>query len=739
MNVKRLGTYILAAVFALCSFAFAESPEYAHYTAQELTEAGFQKQAATKDLELYVNRGEAIIAVRVLRTGYVWYSSPIDWDDDESASGFAKNTVGSLLSIRAKDARSTFRTANSIVNAVRRKGLTIEKRENGVRLQHNFVRDGISIPLDVYLDGASLVMSVQASGIVETPSEELQLQLLDFEIAPYFGSAPETEDGFILVPDGSGAVIRFNNARSSKSYSQYVYGRDPSIVPARKRNDFQTVALPVFGLSREGAGFIGILEDGKSRGIINAETAGQRTRYNKASSAFIVRDFDSVSFRERTGSPRDVRIFEKKDFETSEEVYSVRYLFLDEHENNLAGMANAYRTYLQEQNLFPKSAVNTSAQPSLVLNFIGSSKKKRTVAGLPVNVSIAYTTYDDIRAVVETLQNSGVQNFVVKIDGWTNEGVLGKYPSKAKASSAQGGRGDFTRLASWLSEQGIPFYVGVDSVSLFEPDLTHIKELTVNHMINRSPVKIPDYRLSTYTDEKTSDAYPYYILRAPNVETYFTKFLTSMKRFDQTIGLSPDTLGNVLSTDFGAKGTSREEARAIFAQLLEKTSGERPLGLSRPFDYALSGAQYITDLPITSSLFDIEDEVVPFYQMVLQGYIPYSNLPANRSMTLADYKLKVLETGADIAYLWITEHPDYVRDSRMQWFMDVYSEDWIEEAAHVYTELRPLLTRIGNSTIVQYEIEGSIRRTTFSNGTVVTVNYADKTYSLGNADTLEGR
>ena len=135
MKLTHLKAFVLAAALAclVCTGAAAQAPVYAHYSPEQLIENGFQKTASNRALELYFNRNTAIVAVRIASTGYVWYSSPLDWDDDESASGFAKNTAGSLLSIRAKDARSTFRTANSIVNSVRRKGLTVEKIE-GVKL-----------------------------------------------------------------------------------------------------------------------------------------------------------------------------------------------------------------------------------------------------------------------------------------------------------------------------------------------------------------------------------------------------------------------------------------------------------------------------------------------------------------------------------------------------------------------------------------------------------------------------
>ena len=490
----------------------------------------------------------------------------------------------------------------------------------------------------------------------------------------------------------------------------------------------ETVSLPIFGLSREGAGFIGVVEGSAARGIINAETAGQMTSYNAVGASCIVRDFDAFTFRERTGTPRDIRIFEKTDLTTLDDVFSVRYIFLNEEQNNLAGMATAYRTYLQQNGKMTED--KTDADPALVVNFIGASIKKRPVAGIPMNLDVPFTTFKQARATIESLQEQGVTNFIVKYDGWISGGILGKYPSSASASGQLGGASELKKLISWLDEQGIPFYAGADFVNLYKPDATHVKELSVNHAINRSPVKVPDYRMSTFTDEKTTDAYPYYILRAPFVAKYFKNFMKGFDKKYSNVGLAPDTIGNVVSTDFGTKGTSRTKTAELFRSLLEESSASHSLYLSRPFDYALAYTSYAADLPMQSSMFDIENQTVPFYQMVLKGYIPFSNLPGNRSMSLDDYKLGLLETGADPSYIWIAEHPEYIRDSRMQWFTNVYRDDWVDEASQLFAEVSEVTKLVKGKSITSYTIDGNVHTTKFSNGVTVTVNYDDKTYSV---------
>lgn len=732
---KRLPikSFLSLGFLILCCNAFAATV-YSTWTVDQLENDGFVQYASTDELELYLNIERAIFAVRKVDSGYVWYSSPIDWESDNFASGYNKNALPSMIQINTKDDTGSFYPSNSYINSVSRDGLEVVGEDGGFTLNYDFPRDGFYIPLHVTLDGDSLVVTVNFSEIEEEevdPDSTLSaLMLLDITVLPYFGAAPKGEEGYIFVPDGTGAVIEFDNTRSSSAYEQYVYGRDRSIIPSMKKTVEEDVYLPVFGMSRENAGFIAVIEGYKANGVISAETAGQTTLYNAVKSRCIIRDVDTFTFRERTGSLRDIRIFEDKNLPESTDSYTVRYLFLDGDDATYVGMANAYRGYLQSKELFPTE--KTSKKFSMDLNFIGSGAKKKAVLGIPQNVNIAYTPFSDVSATIDTLKEAGVDNFVVKYDGWIKGGIFGKYPSSPKPEGNLGGRGDFKDLLGYMTDNGIDFYAGADFVNLYKSDLGHIKELTSNREINRSPVKVPDFRQSTFDERTTGDTYPNWILRLSAVAKNFNKFFTKFNNKYEGVGLAPDSLGNVVGSDFGRKnGSTRTQTLEGFKEILDDTSSTNPVMLSAPFDYAFSSVSYICDAPTISSSYEIEDYAVPFYQIVLKGYIPFSNFPGNRDLDEYEYVLKLLETGADMSYLWITQNQDELRDSRLQSYMSVYADDWISEAADVYNELKPILGNVSGQTIVSHEVYSNGGRiTVYENGYKILTNYSDKTVTI---------
>ena len=729
---RRIAAALLSILLAEALFAVV--PDSAHWSPDRLESEGFTLYSRTKELELYLDRNRAVFAVRKISSGYVWYSSPLDWEEDDHASGYNKNAMPSMLQINTKDKAGSFFPANSYVNAVKRKGFKVEREDGGFTLNHNFVRDGIFIPLHVTVEGNSLVVSVNFNEIEEEeedPDSTLgSLRLLDFTLLPYFGAAPAGEDGYMFVPDGTGAVIKFDNTRGSSGYSAYVYGRDESIIPSMKKTVTEDIYLPVFGMSRGEAGFVAVIEDNRSNAVIEAQTAGQVTTYNNIASRCIVRDLDTFTFRERTGTPRDIRIFQTRNLPESGETYSVRYIFLDGSENSYTGMAGAYRKYLQEKSLFPQEKTDRSF--SMALNFIGSGSKKKAVLGIPKSVEIPYTPFDDVETVIESLKERGVGDFVVKYDGWIDGGIFGKYPASPSPEPKLGGNRGFNRLLGYLDENGIDFYGGADFVNLYRSDLGHIKELNANREINKSPVKVPDFRMSTFDEKTGSDTYPNWILRLSSVKKGVAKFLAGADKKYPEIGLAPDSLGNIVGSDFGKNGNSRDATADGFSLLLDDVQSSHPVLLSRPFDYALKNVSYITDVPAVSSSYDIEDYSVPFYQILLRGYIPFANFPANRAVDTKVYKLQLLETGSDISYLWITRNQEELRDSRLQSYMSVYAEDWLDEAAAIYTEIKPVADRISGRTIKSHEVYGNGGRiTVYDNGVRILTNYSDKTITAG--------
>jgi len=104
--------------------------------------------------------------------------------------------------------------------------------------------------------------------VVEVPFEDLafdpETPIYTITPLPYFGAGGPDDEGFMLVPEGGGALINFNNGKTSQSsYYTNVYGWDMCL--SRDAVVHNTRAYyGVYGVAEGNDSFICILEDGRS-------------------------------------------------------------------------------------------------------------------------------------------------------------------------------------------------------------------------------------------------------------------------------------------------------------------------------------------------------------------------------------------------------------------------------------------------------------------------------------------
>mgnify|MGYP000143417005 CR=1 FL=1 len=81
------------------------------------------------------------------------------------------------------------------------------------------------------------------------------------ELLNYFGAYNDTqEDDYLLVPDGSGAIIRTSiYDESFESLSFAVYGSDPSLCGS---DEATPAIIPAFGIKHGGSAFVSLIQKG---------------------------------------------------------------------------------------------------------------------------------------------------------------------------------------------------------------------------------------------------------------------------------------------------------------------------------------------------------------------------------------------------------------------------------------------------------------------------------------------
>jgi hypothetical protein len=713
----------LCSTFAYKTMAVGNSLDEADV--QYLSDNGFKIVADNSLMILYANETNGEFAVVDKRNYFIWYSNPKDREDDELAQGIVKMELFSQLNVIFTDYSSDqLKMKNNYTGSIRKDEVKFEAIKDGFRVTYNFPgEDGFSIPIEITLGKNFLSVEIDTTKITETNNFIYSMDLL-----PYFGAGNSTDQGYIFVPDGSGALINFNsNKLNIETYREAIYGRDNTFAANQNPVKRQEIKLPVFGIKNGDNAFLAVVDKGESQGTITANVSGLRSSYNNVYTTFDIRKFDSFTVGQGGHSVKNTRLFEKGDPRIGS--CKIKYYFLNGADADYSGMAKTYRNYLvDEKGLTP----NTDIKPQMYLQLYGAVRKRKSILGIPFNLVQPLTTYKDTINILEELKENNVKDVVVDYHDWFSDSIDNKIATNASVIGKLGGKKSFTKLVDYSKDNNIKLFPQVDFIRIIKGRLNHLKAFNQAKTIGTIPASEFQYKLSTYFKDLSK---PVYSLIAPNnLNKVVSKFNKSYGKYEVG-GIGLDSISSMVYSDFTkSRMSTRQETEETWVDTLELMKKEiGSVKASAPNAYALPYLDYIFDVPSSSSNYYITDETIPFYQMVIRGIVPYTieafNFSADKDMQL----LKAIETGANPYYRWIGEDPSKLKETKYEGLYGADYEAWMDSAVADFKVIEKLHLKIKNSKIDKHEkLAEGVYKTTYSNGVNVFVNYSTVEYWIGN-------
>lgn len=688
----------------------------------------YEKVAENDNMILYVDMNKGLFALKNVATDYIWYSTPHDFLLDEVSMGSGRAALNSQLNIsyvlkKTETSTVTPYVLTSYADAVAKNNVTVKKTENGVRVEYYFKEADIKIPVSYSINENEFVATVLASEI----DEGKKSYLIDVTLLPVFAAATEENEGYAFVPDGSGALIEFDEHRTmSEALVLPIYGNEKAVMVDEQRNYLQQIHMPVFGTIHGNSAIMGIIKEGEGASSLTVNYNNEFCRYTSIGTIMHYRIFDNVSMFNNAGNDKQ-EIFMASRIKFSADNFSVAYRNLSGNNANYVGMAAEYRDYLvNEKGL--SSHVN---QPTLHVNLLGMADATASFFGIEYTKMQKLTTYKQAKQIVEALQGMGIRDLSVRYSGWSNFGLLNKKAVKnAKPSLKLGGNKDFKALSSFLDESDIAFYPDLDLLQFRASGNGISKKNDATHTVFGRVSNQYRYMRSVYG--KVIGEAETLLLRPRMLNKVSEKILKSAQAENfSAVGLSG--LGKYNYSDLKEKdGIYRDAFSKIVTDILESYRKQNiSIGLDAANSYAAVYADCIWNMPLSSSGYDIYSSDIPFYQIVLHGYANLTTPPVIQSSVPEITVLKAVETGSELLYTGMFEDSAILSDTR---FDDLYSSTyslWSEQALQQYNDLMPYLKKVFNQAIVAHsEVRYGVSRTEFQNGVVAFVNYTDNTVKL---------
>lgn len=622
--------------------------------------------------------------------------------------------------------KMAIRTKKKISDALLAAGLTEEEfydweEKAGVVYPETL---GFTVALDWTLKGDAVECTVPPELIEERGGGMIyRIQLL-----PYFAAAGLEESGYMVVPNGSGSLINFNNGKQSNSqYSQYVYEMDLVDAEYTKTQNLQAVRLPLFAICRENSTVLATIEDGETFANITADVSGRNNSYNNAYVIFTLRGDEKLAMF-GAGETADMPIVEDERYF---EPLTVRYTLLSEENKGYSGVANYYRERLISEGVL--TLKNESGDVPFYYDVIGGVKETAHTLGVQHLSVEAMTTFEQAGQMAQLLDEKGVSNQVMNFQGWMNGGYYHDVPDKIKVLRQLGGKAELEKLAETMKKYGELYAdVAIQNVTYISKRYRYTEESSryygAGYSVSFGEVNPTNLRRTS----GLGYAENLYDLLSPKFLPYYVEgFTKAIKGYDESIGISLRDLGYELHADKKRTGViNREEALMVVESQLQKLRETgRGLMVAGGNVYALEGVSHILSAPMTSTEYFIVDETIPLYQMVVHGSVDYTGKALNTYVTddaRADL-LAMIEYGASTRYVFTWEEATEMKYTGLNKYYATTFDAWADAAAESYAYVNEALRHVSDAAMVEHvSLSETLKRVTYANDVVIYINYGSE-------------
>ncbi len=688
---------------------------------QALAECKLYAESST--LALYVNEGTGYFAVKNKDTGYCWWSNPYNADSDPIAAGTNLAGLKSALCIEGRKVNDTDHSKTdlkSFADVMNKGTYTLEKIDNGFKCTLQFQAAGITIPYTVTLVDDYFEVSILADEIVEEEllgnTAETIRSIITVSLFKDLGAGAPDEEGYIITPDGSGAVINFNNGKTNTTeYTQKMYGRDIAISSDMAPAKTEQAYLPIIGIVKEDNALLAVATEGAAYASARASINGQgATSFNSAWFDFSLRSNDSYFMGQSNAA--------LSAYETNiipEDRITVRYYPIAKEGADYVDVALRYQKHLVDTGVLTEG--KTSEDMPFYLDIFGGTVKQQSVLGFPVALETAATTYEEAKQIIEELYGLGIDNMVITYEDFNAAGMTSRISNKVDYSGTLGGKGKFTMLADYCASIGATLAPSVDIQEYERSGNGYSTTSSSVIRVTKAYATQNVYERAFGTPHDTRESW--YILTPAYYQEVVQKIVNSyVKEGINAISLEQAT--NMLYSDFTAntvKQSSRQQAvenlKACY-QIIKDNNLTFVADACN--EYALKYVDYIRNVPLYSSNFDVYDYDIPFYEIVIHGYIPYTTKAKNASSSADELFLLAVATGTPVHYEVMHENPNEFTDCAYDTLFYTYYGGWLEIAAAEYRVTQDFIKTLADETITDFEyLERDVVKTEFSDGTVI--------------------
>ncbi len=533
----------------------------------------------------------------------------------------------------------------------------------------------------------------------------------DIRILEYFGAGGKQEQGYMLLPDGSGTLIYYNNGKTNETaFSLRIYGDDTVSDTESAYVMTGKASFPVFGIKNGAAGLLCTVEEGAALCSLNARVAGMQNSYNTVYASFQATAVDRMAL-----SDTQQIYFESAPYR---EDVTLRYTLLAPRDADYMGMARVYRASLMEKGALREQSA--TGYP-LMLDYIGAAPTTKVVAGLPVESMEAMTAYDDVSRLTASLAEEDAEVWLL-LEGWMSGGMEQRAFTGVSAEKVLGGKEGLLRLMNEAERRGWHLLPETYLATAFAKGGFSTSRDCARDLCRDIAVRYDYDYLNRY---RRYDGRVIYQLNAARWQASAESLLAGRGDAALTSAAIADVGSQLYSDYYVKRPMNRDAMQKAQEATLEALGREVFLALPNPNAYALPYADAVYDIPCSDSGFRVTDESVPFYQAVIRGSVSYAAPALNYADDYRMAFLRAVEVGAGLHFTLTANTTALLKETDYGYLNKGACADWAETVKLDYARAASALGQVaGESMTAHWKAAENVYVTVYQSGVSIAVNYS---------------
>lgn len=665
----------------------------------------YQQIAENDALILYLHPKTLGMAIYDKMAKYLWYSCYPNYDQ-KTYSADIMNQIASGIIIECFETTSSQLVTTTKYSANQNDAkTTIELTDNEAIIGINFDKVGISFKVKLVLKDNTIITTFIEESLIEVPIKiatyEKKYKLKAITLFPYLGANNYDINAYAMIPDGSGALMRYNDEPYNTAFIKRIYGNDYGIQEKNVLNTHlanqQVITMPIYGVNHgyQQAAFLAEITNGAGSAELHAYPfMYENIDLNRTFFKYLTRDRFLVFMSSESAA---ISIINENIYPND---FEIKYTFLNQKEASYVGMAKAY-----QQN-FAFQEVNNQQNIPLKLDVIGQDYKP----GLFGKRFIKMTSYRDLLAIVQDLLNSDIFNMQISYLGWNKAGYIGNTPIVPKTARKLGTDNDLISLNNYLSENDINiFYYNNPLVVSGNP-------------LTKPVIKRCNLHLFKYDYPSSLGVTGYH----QNPNELSDTILKDNKLYERLkiTNLNLDYVGNAsFSYLYKGKETYRTNMINEIKNQIALLSSFN-IGLTNPNDYLYNYIHSYYEAPYESSRYTFFTDSIPFIPLILSGkvelFAPFTNFISDYHL----YTLRLVEYNLYPAYLITKEPTHYLRDTNYEYVYTSEYQVWKDEIILRYQQVNDALKHVISAPIVEHRyLALGVAYLKYQNNVEIIINY----------------